>query len=530
MAKILKSSRKKDLLIKRISDLEYRKTLGESYLEVYESKLKQRKDRKLEALKRHLDDGLFDYELNTLSNEDYQKVKTQAAFEKLDKKLYWKKREITQKYKRRANKESTDVLEALTAEDIRVFEEKIDNDKENLSKKYSRFFTNTEISNNKKLYNEKLEESKIKLDQLENEINKFNKTKLEDLTQKTKLKNEAIQAKISKLTSDLNNLTKKLEAKENERLDDQSKKLGEKIEKIKAQLEVNSEDSKLQAKLDKMNAELSKLQKQANSSKNIMSEDAILKIDNLTMQFGGLKAVDSLNFEVKKGEIFGLIGPNGAGKTTVFNCITQFYKATEGDVYFRDSVNEIVHLNSVKVHDVIKHGIVRTFQNVELIWELSILDNMLVGGHSLYRSGFFDHSFKTRKYKHEESVLKMKALKILKDLDLTAYQDFFPLGLPYGILKKVELARTLMSNPSLIILDEPAAGLNEAETIALAETIRKIKDEYACTIFLVEHDMGLVMNICDTICAISFGKKLAIGTPSEIQTNSIVKEAYLGGE
>ncbi|MBU1020433.1 MAG: ABC transporter ATP-binding protein [Firmicutes bacterium] len=261
-----------------------------------------------------------------------------------------------------------------------------------------------------------------------------------------------------------------------------------------------------------------------------MNETAILKIDHLTMQFGGLKAVDDLSFEVKKGEVFGLIGPNGAGKTTVFNCITQFYKPPLGNIYYRNSLNDILLLNDFKVHNVVKQGIVRTFQNVELIWELSILDNMLVGAHSLYRSTFLTHSFQTFGFKREEAILKSKAEKILSDLDLIAYKDFYPVGLPYGILKKIELARTLMTNPNLIILDEPAAGLNDSETESLALTIKQIQKDYNCTIFLVEHDMGLVMNICDTICAISFGKKLAIGTPKEIQSNKLVQEAYLGGE
>ncbi|OHE29541.1 MAG: ABC transporter ATP-binding protein [Tenericutes bacterium GWC2_34_14] len=248
------------------------------------------------------------------------------------------------------------------------------------------------------------------------------------------------------------------------------------------------------------------------------------------MQFGGLVAVSNLSFDVKQGEIFGLIGPNGAGKTTVFNCITQFYKPTDGHIYYRDKRLNTIHLNDYIVHDVIKQGIVRTFQNVELIWELSILDNLLVGAHSTYQTGFFHHLFHTRRFLREESVLKAKAIKVLTDLNLLQYKDFYPLGLPYGILKQVELARTLMSEPQLIILDEPAAGLNDLETDRLIETIRKIQYDYKVTIFLVEHDMGLVMELCDTICAISFGKKLAIGTPKEIQSNKVVQEAYLGGE
>lgn len=255
-----------------------------------------------------------------------------------------------------------------------------------------------------------------------------------------------------------------------------------------------------------------------------------LSISHLTMTFSGLKAVDDLSFDVKKGSIFGLIGPNGAGKTTVFNCITQFYKPKSGDIYFSNNKNEVISLLDYPVHNIIKQGIVRTFQNVELIWELNILENMLVGAHTLYKSGFFTQLFHLPKLKREEEVIKRKALNILENLDLTLYKDSYPIGLPYGILKKIELARTLMTNPSLIILDEPAAGLNDLETKALAKTIREINKNYGCTIFLVEHDMDLVMDICDEICAISFGKKLAMGTPKEIQNHPLVREAYLGGE
>jgi branched-chain amino acid transport system ATP-binding protein len=259
-------------------------------------------------------------------------------------------------------------------------------------------------------------------------------------------------------------------------------------------------------------------------------QDVLLRVQNLTMMFGGLKAVDQLSFDVKKGEIFGLIGPNGAGKTTVFNCITQFYKQNKGNILYRNVNNEVISLRDYKVHDVIKEGIVRTFQNVELIWELNVLDNLLVGAHTFYRSGLLAQVLHLPILKREEAVYRMRALDILKRLDLLPYQAFYPLGLPYGILKRVELARTLMTNPKLIILDEPAAGLNDAESQDLANVIKIIQKDFDCTIFLVEHDMGLVMDICDTVCAISFGKKLAIGTPEFIQQNKAVQESYLGGE
>lgn len=259
-----------------------------------------------------------------------------------------------------------------------------------------------------------------------------------------------------------------------------------------------------------------------------LPSDVILRLDSLIMEFGGLKAVNNLSFDVKKGEIFGLIGPNGAGKTTVFNCITQFYKPTGGLIYYRNREDKVIVLNKYQVHDVIKTGIVRTFQNVEVIYELSILDNLLIAAHTQYKSNIFAQMFNTKGVRQEEAVNRKKALKVLEYCGLLDKKDLPPVGLPYGVLKRIELARTLMAGASLIILDEPAAGLNDNETIELAQMIRRIRDEFNVTIFLVEHDMGLVMDICEHICAISFGKKLAYGTPQEIQANPVVQEAYLG--
>lgn len=293
-------------------------------------------------------------------------------------------------------------------------------------------------------------------------------------------------------------------------------------------------DRKNQKKIDELNAKVTIMQEElasimANDDNSVsLPDDVILRLDHLTMQFGGLKAVNDLSFDVKKGEIFGLIGPNGAGKTTVFNCITQFYKPTSGYVYYRNRENKVILLNKYNVHDVIKTGIVRTFQNVEVIYELSILDNLLIAAHTQYKSNIFAQMFNTVGVRQEESVNRKKALKVLEYCGLLEIKDLPPVGLPYGILKRIELARTLMAGASLIILDEPAAGLNDNETIELAKMIRRIRDEFDVTIFLVEHDMGLVMDICEHICAISFGKKLSYGTPKEIQADPVVQEAYLG--
>lgn len=261
-----------------------------------------------------------------------------------------------------------------------------------------------------------------------------------------------------------------------------------------------------------------------------LPDDVLLRVEGLKMYFGGLKAVDDVTFDVKKGEIFGLIGPNGAGKTTVFNCITRFYDATDGDIHFCNKDGEVVDLRGFQVHDVILQGVARTFQNVELVREISVLDNLLVACTREYRSNLLVQALGLPRLRREEEVLKEKARRVLKFMGLESYANWLAFGLPYGILKKVEIARALMSDARLIIMDEPAAGLNDSETAELTETIRRIRDEFGVTILLVEHDMSLVMNVCDTVCAISFGKMLAIGTCQEIKQNKAVQEAYLGIE
>ena len=287
-----------------------------------------------------------------------------------------------------------------------------------------------------------------------------------------------------------------------------------------------------QSRIKQEEAHLKTLQAQLleseRSSKHDLPEDVCLRLDNLSMVFGGLRAVDNLSFDVKKGEIFGLIGPNGAGKTTVFNCITQFYKPTSGNILYRTHEGNVLNLNNYEVHDIISKGIVRTFQNVEVIGELSILENLLIASHRKFQANLFQQMFNTKRVRQEERVIRARAMRVLDYCGLTPIKDLPPVGQPYGILKRIELARTLMAGANLIILDEPAAGLNDQETIELTKMIRRIQKDFHVTIFLVEHNMGLVMDLCDNICAISFGKKLAYGTPAEIQNDPVVQEAYLG--
>ena len=282
----------------------------------------------------------------------------------------------------------------------------------------------------------------------------------------------------------------------------------------------------LQAKMDALSKKIAA--SKPDGGKHSLPEDVILSIRGLKMYFGGLKAVDDLSFDVKKGEIYGLIGPNGAGKTTVFNCITQFYKPTGGQLIFKTRAGETISLTDYPVHDIVLKGIARTFQNLEVVKEVSVLENLLIAATRQYTSSLFTQMLHLPKLGREERAIRARAEKILKYMDLYDYRARLAWGLPYGVLKRLEIARALMCNPQLIILDEPAAGLNESETADLAALINRIRADFDCTILLVEHDMSLVMNVCDHICAISFGKKLAEGTASQIQASREVQEAYLG--
>jgi len=275
-----------------------------------------------------------------------------------------------------------------------------------------------------------------------------------------------------------------------------------------------------------------------------LADGDILNIEHLAISFGGLKALDDISFSIHEKEVFGLIGPNGAGKTTVFNCVTQFYRPDDGQVWLRydparlhgkgvpesspEARTEVINLVGHPTHTVIRYGLVRTFQNVEVIHELSLIDNVLIGGHIDFRATMAEQIFRLPRARREEKAFRAKAMRALEFMGIAGLADQLAGGQPYGVLKKLEMARTLMAEPALIILDEPAAGLNDTETEDLAATIRRVRDQYHCAVLLVEHDMRLVMNVCERICAISFGKFLALGTPAEIQQAPSVQEAYLG--
>lgn len=254
----------------------------------------------------------------------------------------------------------------------------------------------------------------------------------------------------------------------------------------------------------------------------------ILEIKDLTLFFSGLKAIDTLSFKVNEGQIVGLIGPNGAGKTSVFNCITQFYKHYSGDILYHLEDGTTLDLKTKKVSQIIHYGVARTFQNIELIPDLSIINNVLIGAHKHIKSTIFGHILRSPMMIKEEKRLYKRAEEILKFLKIDHMKDMFAYGLPYGILKKIELARALITNPRLLILDEPAAGLNEQETEELSTIVRTLREKYNITILLIEHDMSFVMNICDQVCAINFGKFLAHDVPEKIKKHPLVQEAYLG--
>ena len=248
-----------------------------------------------------------------------------------------------------------------------------------------------------------------------------------------------------------------------------------------------------------------------------------LQVNGITKRFGGLVAVDEVSFEVEKGEIISIIGPNGAGKTTVFNILTGVYHIEEGEILFEGKP-----IQNKTPQDIVDAGISRTFQNIRLFPNMRLIENVLVGTHIRTKYSFFDSFFRTRRFWKEESEKTVKAVKILESIGLGDRIDDYAQNLPYGEQRKLEIARAIATDAKILLLDEPAAGMNPQESEALLKFIRELRDR-GYTIILIEHDMNVVMNISDRIYVIDHGKKIAQGFPSEIANNASVIEAYLGG-
>ncbi len=252
---------------------------------------------------------------------------------------------------------------------------------------------------------------------------------------------------------------------------------------------------------------------------------ALLKATKLSKVFGGLRAVSNFEMEIEQGELVGLIGPNGAGKTTAFNLLTGVYEPTDGEIEFNGQ--SVVGL---KPYQITQKGIARTFQNIRLFSELSVLDNVKVAYHFHVKYGLLESVLRMGRYHKEEEEIEAKAIRFLEIFQLADKKDEIAKNLPYGEQRRLEIARALAAQPKLLLLDEPAAGMNPQETQQLLQMIRWIRKEFNLTILLIEHDMSLVMNVCERIYVLDYGSIIAKGTPQEIKNNPRVIEAYLGEE
>ena len=261
-----------------------------------------------------------------------------------------------------------------------------------------------------------------------------------------------------------------------------------------------------------------------NKTQNTEKETSVmLEVKNLCIQFGGLKAVDNFNLTINKGQLYGLIGPNGAGKTTVFNMLTGVYKPTSGSIIL-DGLN-ITGKHPAQIN---KDGIARTFQNIRLFKEMSVLDNVKVGLHNQKKYSTIEGILRLPRYFKEEKEMDERATELLKVFELDGEKEQLASNLPYGKQRKLEIARALATNPKLLLLDEPAAGMNPNETAELMNTIRFVRDNFDMTILLIEHDMKLVSGICEMVTVLNFGQELAKGETAEVLNDPRVITAYLG--
>ncbi|MEA2059660.1 MAG: ABC transporter ATP-binding protein [Thermodesulfobacteriota bacterium] len=256
----------------------------------------------------------------------------------------------------------------------------------------------------------------------------------------------------------------------------------------------------------------------------------ILEVKHMDMDFGGLRAIDDLDLSIQAGEIAALIGPNGAGKTTFFNCITGIYKPSSGDVLISRDQTKQERINGLKPNIVTRKGLARTFQNIRLFESMTVLENVMIGCHPVTRTGVLGAIFRGSAARAEEKFIVDKSYAILEKIGLDNYVNELATSLPYGAQRRLEIARALATDPFLLLLDEPAAGMNPRETKALDELILKIRDEENISILLIEHDMKLVMSLSDNIHVVDYGKKIGEGSPEDIRNNPAVIKAYLGEE
>lgn len=264
------------------------------------------------------------------------------------------------------------------------------------------------------------------------------------------------------------------------------------------------------------------------STENLQYQKEILELDDLVMTFGGLRAIDGVSMHIDEGEIAALIGPNGAGKTTIFNCITGVYKPTEGKVKIRNRNGRAEEINGLKPNRINEKGLARTFQNIRLFSNMSVLENVMIGRHHSLKAGIFKAIIRDASTRQEEQRVIDESYEILKKLKLDPYVNEMAKNLPYGEQRRLEIARALATDPFLLLLDEPVAGMNAQETKELEETINIIRDQERITILLIEHDMSLVMNVSERIYVLDYGRLIAEGSPQEIKRNPEVIKAYLG--
>lgn len=262
-------------------------------------------------------------------------------------------------------------------------------------------------------------------------------------------------------------------------------------------------------------------------SKDKSTTHPILEVNGLTMDFGGIRALDNLDLRIRKGEIVALIGPNGAGKTTFFNCLTGIYKPTSGNLLLTPPGQPTRRLNGLKPNKVTQQGLARTFQNIRLFPDMTVLENVMIGRHCRTRAKVLGAIFRDKKTVKEEKEIVAMAYSILEKIGLADMINEFAKNLPYGAQRRLEIARALATEPTILLLDEPAAGMNPQETVELDRLITEIRDD-GLSILLIEHDMKLVMSLSDYIFVMDYGKKIAEGSPEEVRNNPAVIKAYLG--